>query len=80
GRSEPVFILLRRGANVNEQSTSGDTPLHLACQYGHNEIVQLLLFHQADPTIVNRRILTSLDLACENGRFDVVSSLVQNSL
>ncbi|CAF0799343.1 unnamed protein product, partial [Didymodactylos carnosus] len=80
GRTEPVFLLLRRGANVNEQSISGDTALHLAAQYGHNDVVQLLLFHQADPTIINRRNLTPIDLACENGRCQVVNSLLQNHL
>ena len=59
-RYEPVFILLRYGANINEQSLNGDTPLHLASQYGYHDIVDLLLFHHADPTILKSSFINML--------------------
>jgi hypothetical protein len=42
------MVLLTRGALVNVQSAGGMTPLHLAAEYGHKEIVALLLAHGAD--------------------------------
>ena len=41
GKSTAVSILLERGASVNVRNNFGSTPLHLACEYGHLEIVQV---------------------------------------
>lgn len=39
GRPGPVTLLLRAGASPSVPSHDGHTPLHLAAQYGHYEVV-----------------------------------------
>lgn len=41
--------LLEHGANPNEQSRAGFTPLHLSAQRGHYDMTNLLIEHGADP-------------------------------
>ncbi|MEI9813157.1 MAG: ankyrin repeat domain-containing protein [Acidobacteriota bacterium] len=57
-RPRTVSWLLDRGANVNRKATFGGlshgqgiTALHLAAQYGHLDIVKLLIQRGADPSI-----------------------------
>lgn len=39
GMSDPVHTLLQWKSPVNEVSQDGNTPLHLACQHGHFDVV-----------------------------------------
>lgn len=41
GRSEAVSILLRRGADPNIVTRSGDSSLHMSAQNGHSEVVSV---------------------------------------
>ena len=41
GKCTAVSILLERGASINVRNNFGSTPLHLACEYGHHEIVKV---------------------------------------
>ena len=41
GKVEPVSLLLRGGANPNDPSLDGETPLHLASQYGSFRVVRI---------------------------------------
>ena len=43
GFHESVHLLLCCRANVNQQSDSDDTALHLASQYGYSDVVEFLL-------------------------------------
>jgi ankyrin repeat protein len=52
-------ILIQAGANLRDLNHQGKSPLHLACQAGNEELVELLL--NKDPTLVeikdwNRRV------------------------
>jgi ankyrin repeat protein len=42
----------------------------MAAQFGHVEVVKLLLEHGANPVITNSRHETSLDLAAQYGRYE----------
>ncbi|KAJ8360404.1 hypothetical protein SKAU_G00169290 [Synaphobranchus kaupii] len=69
-----VQLLIHQGPShpkLNEQNNDNDTPLHCAAQYGHAEVVRLLLEELADPTTRNNRMETPLDLAALYGRLEV---------
>ena len=46
--SKIVYLLLKKGANIEARNDMNQTPLHLATQLGNCEIIQLLLDFKAD--------------------------------
>ncbi|XP_074660814.1 uncharacterized protein LOC141913248 isoform X2 [Tubulanus polymorphus] len=75
-------LLLTNGpslANANEQNTEGDTALHTAAQYGHTDVVSVLLENFADPGVRNKKDETPLDLAAQYGRLETVDLLITHS-
>ncbi|ETV74569.1 serine/threonine protein kinase [Aphanomyces astaci] len=71
--------ILDNGWDWDHRSTmDGTTPLYIACQNGHAEIVQLVLLH---PTVLvnhrtNDQLMTPLYVACEKGHVEVVRRLL----
>lgn len=64
GKLRAVEDLLEKGANVNAQNYRKDTPLHLAVQNGHTEIVSALIKVEGiDINAKDRDGNTPLDLA-----------------
>uniref|UniRef100_A0A8C1E4T2 Ankyrin repeat and sterile alpha motif domain containing 1A n=1 Tax=Cyprinus carpio carpio TaxID=630221 RepID=A0A8C1E4T2_CYPCA len=61
---------------INAKNNDNETPLHCAAQYGHTEVVQLLLEELTDPTMRNNKFETPLDLAALYGRLEVVKLLL----
>ncbi|XP_068761604.1 uncharacterized protein [Montipora capricornis] len=57
GQYEEVNRHLKSGANVDERDQFLLTPLHLACWYGHESAVKLLLDHNADVNALDRGVL-----------------------
>jgi ankyrin repeat protein len=47
-------LLIDHGINVNAQRSNGLTPLHIACQNGHDKICQLFLENGAKPNISSK--------------------------
>ncbi|XP_051780586.1 ankyrin repeat and sterile alpha motif domain-containing protein 1B isoform X1 [Erpetoichthys calabaricus] len=79
GDVEIVKILIHHGPSlcrVNEQNNENETALHCAAQYGHSEVVAVLLEEHSDPAIRNNKSETPLDLAALYGRLQVVKMLV----
>uniref|UniRef100_A0A3Q2CWP8 Ankyrin repeat and sterile alpha motif domain containing 1B n=1 Tax=Cyprinodon variegatus TaxID=28743 RepID=A0A3Q2CWP8_CYPVA len=79
GDVDIVRILIHHGPShclVNQQNHERETPLHCAAQYGHTEVVSVLLQELTDPTMRNNRQETPLDLAALYGRLQVVQMLV----
>jgi hypothetical protein len=63
---------LRHGANVNRGgSYAGRTPLMVAAIHGRVEATQFLLAHGADPKLTDRKGLSALALAKQQGREEV---------
>jgi ankyrin repeat protein len=57
--------------------TEGSTPLHLAAQNGHLDVVEFLVEQQAEVNAKETDGWTPLYLAAHNGHFDVVKFLVE---
>lgn len=62
-RTQITKLLLEYGADVNNKSYDGSTPLHNACKFDNYSMAQLLLSYGADPTIRDSKGQTPLDLA-----------------
>ncbi|XP_031422453.1 ankyrin repeat and SAM domain-containing protein 1A isoform X3 [Clupea harengus] len=61
---------------INAKNNDNETPLHCAAQYGHSDVVRLLLEELTDPTMRNNKFETPLDLAALYGRLEVVRLLL----
>eukprot|EP00043_Microstomoeca_roanoka_P030136 m.24847 g.24847 ORF g.24847 m.24847 type:complete len:125 (-) comp9754_c1_seq2:61-435(-) len=75
-----VRSAINKGADVNCKHPQGDnkTSLHFASQFGHLEIVRLLLQHGADANAPDGVGLTPLWYACQYGHLDVIRLLLQH--
>jgi hypothetical protein len=73
GLSTSIPVLLTRGADINQQTSSHpySTSLHLASRAGHVSAVSILLLHDADVSILDADGLTAYDTAVRAGKEDV---------
>jgi len=70
--------LIEKGAEVNKEDTNGATPLYVASQEGHAEVVKLLLASSAEVNVivhVNGKAYTALKFAKLNGHNKIVKML-----
>ncbi|KAI8480800.1 Leucine-rich repeat serine/threonine-protein kinase 1 [Branchiostoma belcheri] len=77
GHVKCVNELLEIGANVNALEQEG-TPLSLACQFGHTDVTELLLEHEADPWTRIHRQGTALEIASRHGHMSVINIMLEN--
>lgn len=75
GHIKAVMVLLSYGAEVNVQNKFMSTALHGAAIAGHKAVVWLLLHAGADVSILDEDDKSSLQLADEYDRFEVVAML-----
>jgi ankyrin repeat protein len=66
GDIESAKVLLDKGADVNQTTTYGWTPLLTATNNRHYKLGLFLLDHGADPNIANKGLWTPLYLATDN--------------
>ncbi|XP_069675386.1 GA-binding protein subunit beta-1-like isoform X2 [Periplaneta americana] len=80
GAADMAEVLCEKGADVNVKNFMAFTPLHMAAQLGHLQIVRLLVVFGA--SLVSRDINchTPLDIASLNDNLDVAEFLYSNSL
>ncbi|CAH1254418.1 LRRK1 [Branchiostoma lanceolatum] len=76
GHVECVTELLEIGANVNALEQEG-TPLSLACQFGHADVTELLLEHEADPLTRIPGQGTALEIASRHGHTSVINTVLE---
>ncbi len=57
------YLVEELGADVNTRDANAHTPLHNAAARGDTEMIQYLVDHGADVMVVNRRGLTTVDMA-----------------
>lgn len=68
-------MLLRYGADINQQTKSGDTPCHLAAYRGFSILVQMLAENGASLRMVNNKYRTPLEDAQNQGHTSIVRYL-----
>ena len=79
GQLEVAKLLILRSANVNAPRDDGYTPLILASQNGHAEVVRYLLSLNADASSMTASHgTTALIQAAQEGHLEVVKLLVAN--
>ncbi|KAL8673148.1 MAG: hypothetical protein Q9168_002412 [Polycauliona sp. 1 TL-2023] len=75
-----VTLLLHSGADANHKTSSGETALYLAAQYGYDEIISILLDAEGAKTTLKiyetSRRWTPLFIACVEGHLPVTRLLV----
>ncbi|KAE8440371.1 hypothetical protein EG329_008323 [Mollisiaceae sp. DMI_Dod_QoI] len=80
GRDRGVRLLLLLGAAVDARNDEGYTPLAMAVEGGHAEIVRVLCEEGADPRTITVHGLTSIDLAIlAPKKSDVLRALVDST-
>ncbi|KAL1528777.1 hypothetical protein AB1Y20_010104 [Prymnesium parvum] len=77
GKVDQVRALLDQGAELERRGMWDNTPLHLACHYGHSSIALELLQRGASPAAVNEKGCTPLLYACVESMEEVVEKLVE---
>ncbi|XP_017781810.1 PREDICTED: serine/threonine-protein phosphatase 6 regulatory ankyrin repeat subunit A isoform X2 [Nicrophorus vespilloides] len=71
-----ALMLLKSGAGPNLTTEDGQTPVHVAAQYGNLQTLEFLLEDGGDPQYKNKKGETPLHLACKGCRPDVVQHLI----
>jgi len=63
-------------ANINVQNKNGETPLHIAVENGHINIVKLLISSKADVNVRDKNGDTPLHVAVFTERIDIAKLLI----
>lgn len=69
GNEDVINYLLDNGANINEPTVQGWTPLFIALRDGHAEAAKLLVYRQADLQAVTDLGATALFMILDPARF-----------
>ena len=70
-------ILIQNGANINQKSLNGLTPLHITVITANANMVNLLLSKGADPGIKNDEGKSALDMAISKGNKEILACFNQ---
>jgi len=71
-------LLETSGANKDLADEYGYTPLHLACEQGHVEVVRRLIESGANKDLADKYGETPLHIACIEGHLEVARLLIQS--
>lgn len=70
------LLLNKYKAIVDLPTFDGSTPLHVACERGYDDVVQLLIDAQANINAKMNDGTTAFMLACQNGHLSIVQMLI----
>ena len=73
-----VSTLFKNGADPKLANNDGWTPLMVASQNGHSDVVELLLKWYVLINTQNKEGVTAIYSACQNGHSSIVSTLLNN--
>ncbi|XP_063405853.1 ankyrin-1-like [Mytilus trossulus] len=76
GHLQTVEILLKKGSDINNTYTQGETPLYTACFEGHYNLVNRHIDKEADINKQNRFSSTPLHASCMMGHASIVRLLI----
>jgi len=76
--SNVIRLLLEHGADVNARMGDGNTPLHLAAEFGRVEVVQVLLQHGANVDMKDGSGRTALQIASKEGHDEIIELLSEH--
>uniref|UniRef100_A0A4W5QW19 Poly [ADP-ribose] polymerase n=1 Tax=Hucho hucho TaxID=62062 RepID=A0A4W5QW19_9TELE len=77
-RKQVCELLLRKGANVNEKTKDFLTPLHLASEKSHNDIIEVLVKHEAKVNALDNLGRTALHRAAHCGHLQTCRLLLKS--
>lgn len=80
GRLLEVTALIDQGANVHTCDVLGRSPLHLAAEKGHADVVRMLLICDADAGMQSGTHMTPAHFAAGSGHLAVLSLLLQHGV
>jgi hypothetical protein len=75
--ADKVTRALNNGADINRANSAGDTPLYVASEIGHVEVVRILLENGADINRAESNGQTPLMIAVDSGHLEVVEVLLE---
>ncbi|XP_071181368.1 uncharacterized protein [Mytilus edulis] len=73
-----TWCLYHCNSNVNHCRKDGGSPLFMACQNRHTEVVQILINNKADISKCKDTGSSPLFMACQEGHTEVVQILINN--
>ncbi|KAJ3123096.1 hypothetical protein HK098_002219 [Nowakowskiella sp. JEL0407] len=80
GNVECASLLLKHGASIDLQNhLTNETALTLAIDYGHIDIVKILLENNANPNLIGKNLRSPLLIAVENHHNEVIELLLSKS-
>ncbi|XP_026566267.1 tankyrase-2 isoform X3 [Pseudonaja textilis] len=75
-RKQVCELLLRKGANINEKTKDFLTPLHVASEKAHNDVVEVVVKHEAKVNALDNLGQTSLHRAAHCGHLQTCRLLL----
>ena len=76
-KKDVINVLLNAGADPNIVDVDGDTCLHNAARsYCSTEVLQAIISHGIDVNATNKKNVTALMIACEEGKKDAINVLL----
>nr|XP_020658845.1 tankyrase-2 [Pogona vitticeps] len=77
-RKQVCELLLRKGANINEKTKDFLTPLHVASEKAHNDVIEIVVKHEAKVSALDNLSQTSLHRAAHCGHLQTCRLLLSS--
>ncbi|CAF1104808.1 unnamed protein product [Adineta steineri] len=71
------YLIEKVGIEVNAIGGRRLTPLHIACEYGHLDVVKYLVQKGASPTLRNAQLFNCLEISIQKQHEEIVKYLLQ---